>query len=35
MLLEKRLDQKFGGKPAYEKYKLETSVFFPWPPPTR
>lgn len=32
MLLEKRLDAKFGGKPAYERYKRETSVFFPWPP---
>eukprot|EP01044_Picomonas_judraskeda_P000752 COSAG03_NODE_36_length_17658_cov_56.766900_9_plen_152_part_00 len=33
MLLEKRLDAKFGGQPAYERYKRETSVFFFWPPP--
>lgn len=32
MLLEKRLDAKFGGNPAYEKYKLETSVLICWMP---
>jgi len=32
MLLEKRLDAKFGGKPAYEQYKRSTSVLIPWPP---
>ncbi len=31
MLLEKRLDAKFGGKPEYEKYKRATSVLVPWP----
>ena len=31
MLLEKRLDAKFGGDPAYEQYKQETSVFMLWP----
>ena len=32
MLLEKRIDAKFGGRPDYERYKMETSVLVPWPP---
>lgn len=32
MLLEKRIDAKFGGRADYEKYKLETSVLLLWPP---
>lgn len=31
MLLEKRLDQRFGGDPAYERYKVDCSVLVPWP----
>jgi len=30
MLLEKRADKKWGGQPAYEKYKCTTSVLVPW-----
>ncbi|GMH86398.1 hypothetical protein TL16_g10525 [Triparma laevis f. inornata] len=30
MLLEKRLDKKFGGKAEYEAYKEGTSVLVPW-----
>lgn len=32
MLLEKRLDKRFGGQPEYERYKAVTSVLVPWPP---
>ena len=32
MLLEKRLDKKFGGMKAYEQYKAATSVLVLWPP---
>ena len=32
MLLEKRLDKKFGGMKAYEQYKASTSVLVLWPP---
>ena len=32
MLLEKRIDAKFGGNPEYEAYKAATSVFVLWPP---
>ena len=32
MLLEKRLDAKFGGRPDYEEYKRTTSVLMLWPP---
>ena len=32
MLLEKRLDAKFGGSKAYEEYKRVTSVLLLWPP---
>eukprot|EP00937_MAST-01D_sp_MAST-1D-sp2_P002572 g2572.t1 len=32
MLLEKRMDAKFGGRPAYERYKRRTSVLVLWPP---
>ena len=31
MLLEKRLDGRFGGQPAYEHYKQATSVLLLWP----
>jgi hypothetical protein len=31
MLLEKRIDSKFGGRPDYERYKRETSVLLLWP----
>lgn len=31
VLLEKRLDARFGGQAAYEQYKLSTSVLIPWP----
>lgn len=29
MLLEKRLDNKFKGRPAYEEYKKQTPVLLP------
>ena len=32
MLLEKRIDAKFGGQPRYEDYKRKTSVLVLWPP---
>ena len=32
MLLEKRLDQRFGGNAEYERYKRQTSVLLLWPP---
>ena len=32
MLLEKRLDAKFGGRDDYERYKRRTSVLLLWPP---
>ena len=32
MLLEKRIDAKFGGQAEYEEYKRNTSVLFLWPP---
>jgi steroid 5-alpha reductase family enzyme len=32
MLLEKRIDAKFGGQPKYEQYKRTTSVLILWPP---
>ena len=32
VVLEKRIDAKFGGQPRYEDYKRKTSVLVLWPP---